>query len=770
MKKVTHIIPLAALFTFTAVPATQAQTTLTGDHIVTGNLTVEGAGGTTIDHDLQVSGTALELGTWSSTTALLIEADTTATPAKIIFSGSATDTLFSWETDGAGTPFELMKLTEDGVLTLFDSGSSNTIVLDPALSTVTINGSEVVTQSPSGIINVDGVNELALGSVTTPAISFASDADTGIYSPVANKISFVAGGKSVLTLTSDGRIGMGTDDPDGALSYIGNDIIQFNGVQELPAYSTGDQHHFRFYPGLGALRTGYYNAANLDESVIGLRSTSIGANNIVTGKYYSTAIGENNILPGHSTLAIGADNSITGSWVNIAIGYDNEIAASFRNIAIGNYNDITSNGGSDAYVFGKLNTADAAETLAMGIMSFAAGDRSITLGTGAIANTYQSIVIGSYNDPLPVSTSGATTWYNLDELFVVGNGTGEDLGGSVLDASNAIVTLKTGETTLINRHWDDQNPAATPADPDLGTTEHEASEGRALVVKGHAEFEGNITLQDGTVINGADDLQTAVLASSSGGSLISADSSNRVAIGDNHTVNGANAMVWGDSNTATHNRSTAWGFSNEAIGSHATAWGYNTDATDTHATAWGDNTAANDVSSTAWGNRTTASGEESTAWGYYSIASGFRSTAWGARSNAEANNSTALGRFNVGGFITIADGDDTNDGDTQWFELDPLFEIGIGTSITERANAVTVLKNGQTTLENKYWDDQAPTAIPADPDLGTTEHEASEGHALVVKGHTELEGNLAVAGDMNLTGSVTLAQRPGDVLMGDFGL
>ncbi len=73
----------------------------------------------------------------------------------------------------------------------------------------------------------------------------------------------------------------------------------------------------------------------------------------------------------------------------------------------------------------------------------------------------------------------------------------------------------------------------------------------------------------------------------------------------------------------------------------------------------------------------------STALGCVTIASGTASTALGFHTNAEAYATVALGRFNVGGATSYG-----------WIETDPLFEIGIGTDDSNRANAVTVLKNG----------------------------------------------------------------------------
>jgi hypothetical protein len=88
--------------------------------------------------------------------------------------------------------------------------------------------------------------------------------------------------------------------------------------------------------------------------------------------------------------------------------------------------------------------------------------------------------------------------------------------------------------------------------------------------------------------------------------------------------------------------------------------------------------------SIATGSFTTASGPNAIAMGTGTIASGYGAVAMGVDTNANAYTSVALGRYNIGG------GDDQNN----WFSTDPLFEIGIGTDNTNRANALTILKNG----------------------------------------------------------------------------
>ncbi|UCH83146.1 MAG: tail fiber domain-containing protein [Candidatus Latescibacterota bacterium] len=124
-----------------------------------------------------------------------------------------------------------------------------------------------------------------------------------------------------------------------------------------------------------------------------------------------------------------------------------------------------------------------------------------------------------------------------------------------------------------------------------------------------------------------------------------------------------------------------WDWDN--IGGYSIAMGYQTTASGFFSTAMGLLTVASGYHSTAMGHFTTASGYRSTAMGYETTAAGWYSTAMGDGTKADSYGSTAIGRYNVGGgdpFSTV--------------ETDPLFEIGNGTDDLNRANAMTVLKNG----------------------------------------------------------------------------
>lgn len=124
-----------------------------------------------------------------------------------------------------------------------------------------------------------------------------------------------------------------------------------------------------------------------------------------------------------------------------------------------------------------------------------------------------------------------------------------------------------------------------------------------------------------------------------------------------------------------------------ATGTNATAFGGGTIASGNTSTAMGISTTASGGYSTAMGNLTTAYGENSTTTGAVTNAFGNYSTAMGLGTIASAYGNTAIGLYNLGGGNSL----------TSWVEVDPLFEIGNGTSPSARSNAFTILKNGTIT-------------------------------------------------------------------------
>ena len=128
---------------------------------------------------------------------------------------------------------------------------------------------------------------------------------------------------------------------------------------------------------------------------------------------------------------------------------------------------------------------------------------------------------------------------------------------------------------------------------------------------------------------------------------------------------------------------TAMGRDTEATNSYAFASGFFSNADGQYSTAMGFNTDAFALGSTALGYSTDAEANYSFAAGYFAEAQAIYSIALGNAVRAQSYASMAVGRYNIGGGSA-----------TSWLSSDPIFEIGIGTGPSTRANAVTVRKNG----------------------------------------------------------------------------
>ena len=141
------------------------------------------------------------------------------------------------------------------------------------------------------------------------------------------------------------------------------------------------------------------------------------------------------------------------------------------------------------------------------------------------------------------------------------------------------------------------------------------------------------------------------------------------ATGLNNRAQGFGATAMGRDTEATNSYAFASGFFSNADGEYSTAMGFNTDAMA--------------LGSTALGYSTDAEANYSFAAGYFAEAQAIYSAAIGNAVQAQSYSSMAVGRYNVGGGSA-----------TSWVSTDPIFEIGIGTGPTTRANAMTVRKNG----------------------------------------------------------------------------
>lgn len=168
---------------------------------------------------------------------------------------------------------------------------------------------------------------------------------------------------------------------------------------------------------------------------------------------------------------------------------------------------------------------------------------------------------------------------------------------------------------------------------------------------------------------------------------------NSFAFGKTTLAKGTSSMAGGFRSEASENFSFAMGSFSKASGPHSLAFGYSSTATQDYAHAFGWYSKAYGDFSLAVGS-SQALGNYSTALGNSIASSSFSSALGAAQANAsyafatgqsiaESSYSCTIGRYNVGGGSVSG-----------WTLTDKIFEIGIGSNSSNKANAMTVLKNG----------------------------------------------------------------------------
>jgi hypothetical protein len=154
-------------------------------------------------------------------------------------------------------------------------------------------------------------------------------------------------------------------------------------------------------------------------------------------------------------------------------------------------------------------------------------------------------------------------------------------------------------------------------------------------------------------------------------------------------ASGDASVAMGDGNIASGDYSVAFGRSTGASGDISVAMGKGVTASGSVSLAMGFHTLASGNASVAMGYRSEATEPISTAIGFYSKASGKFSTAIGGNTVAPSSYETALGRYNTE--YTPVSSDD-------WESSDRLLVVGNGTGASARSNALTILKNANTTI------------------------------------------------------------------------
>jgi len=175
------------------------------------------------------------------------------------------------------------------------------------------------------------------------------------------------------------------------------------------------------------------------------------------------------------------------------------------------------------------------------------------------------------------------------------------------------------------------------------------------------------------------------------GSNTTASGSSSVALGSSTLASGDYSTAMGEGSNATASQSTAIGNSAVASGNNSNSFGYQTTASGNWSTAIGDGATASGAAATALGSYANAVGVGSMALGKTTVAGGNYSTAMGANTTAPSSYETTIGRYNTT-YTPLST--------TAWFTTDRLFTIGNGNQSSNPSDAMIVLKNGHTTLNN----------------------------------------------------------------------
>ncbi|MCX6875379.1 MAG: hypothetical protein NTW21_16460 [Verrucomicrobia bacterium] len=229
-----------------------------------------------------------------------------------------------------------------------------------------------------------------------------------------------------------------------------------------------------------------YNAAATQQGTIAIGQNAQATINsaLALGDYaYAVGCYATAIQQGYASGAY----SFAASWGlaegDYSLGMATGQAFSESSIAVGGFDETESSG----------NCAMGIGSVALGgRLNVASGEYSYAMGSGVISSSAYNFAIGSQN--LSCSNSitpiGDTGWIEESALLEVGNGNPD---ATTFETSNAITTLKNGQTTLTNKAWKARPVTTSPlADPSAATTD---SDGNALVIEGHTVLKGKVVIE-----------------------------------------------------------------------------------------------------------------------------------------------------------------------------------------------------------------------------------------------------------------------------------
>ena len=155
-----------------------------------------------------------------------------------------------------------------------------------------------------------------------------------------------------------------------------------------------------------------------------------------------------------------------------------------------------------------------------------------------------------------------------------------------------------------------------------------------------------------------------------------------------NTVSGKDSVAFGQRNTVNGDQAFAAGQQNEVTTRLGVTLGYQNKATNTNSIAIGYKNTSSGSGSVALGDTCESGGTSSTAMGYNTKATGAYSATFGENTQATNRGEVAMGSYNKSTTSTDA-------------SEQTAFSFGIGTSDTDRTNALEIKKNGDVYIGDK---------------------------------------------------------------------
>jgi hypothetical protein len=505
--------------------------------------------------------------------------------------------------------------------------------------------------NPVNKLEVAGQVKITGGDPGSGKVLTSDDSGLATWqTPLVDTCGWTDDGAVVRLTTGTNKVGIGTASPEFRLS-LDNDA----GILAKGTFGAGDMlstsgegTRLVWYPRKAAFRVGYVDNVYWDNDSIGDYSVAMGHNTKAKG-LYSTALGDMTNASGVASLAMGFLTTASGG-VSTAMGY----STFARGVCSTTMGMETVAQGQNSTAMGDGTVAGGDGSTAMGSSTTANGNSATVMGVGTKADSYASVAIGRYNS----GGGSPTSWIYTDPLFEIG------IGENSSHPENALTVLKNGYVGIGVSF----PGAKLEVNGQLKITGGGPGSGKVLTSNetGLATWQAPTPAgwtDDGTIVRLVTSTDKVGIGTTNPSFKLSLDNDGGImakgTYGSGNTLNTSGPgtrLIWYPRKSAFrvgYVEGADW--DNDNIGDYSVAMGYSTKA----------------------------SGLYSTALGTYTNSSGNSSTALGNRTRANSYTSLAIGRFNAGGGTADS-----------WVETDPVFEIGIGTSWADSANAMTVLKNG----------------------------------------------------------------------------